>query len=273
MPKAIAGSWGSSTVTPKNNSKPVNFEPKGKTKFDIKEASDVCALPGGRMVIVGDTSDKIGVIDANGKMTKIQLPGLKGASQMEAVTYDPVKHHLIVSREESRELMIYEWDPAKSKAPELKRKVELKNLDGAKNKGVEGMAYLDGHSSPTGRPQILLAKEGNPKTLELVDDKGGGKSVKVELEEKVTKICKDFSAVTVDPKTGNLFISSDESSTVAQLKLVREKGKIVAKLIHSFPLRDGGKPLARVEGLTFDSKGDLRVLTENDGALHTYKRQ
>ena len=33
-------------------------------------------------------------------------------------------------------------------------------------------------------------------------------------------------------------------------RLVREKGKLVARLVNSFPLRDGNKPLARVEGLT-----------------------
>ena len=44
--------------------------------------------------------------------------------------------------------------------------------------------------------------------------------------------------------------------------------------MQSFPLRDDkGKSLDRVEGLSFNEKGDLFVLTENDGKLHQLKRK
>jgi hypothetical protein len=80
--------------------------------------------------------------------------------------------------------------------------------------------------------------------------------------------------VTIDPRTGNAFISSDESATVAQVKLVRDGEKIIGKLVQSFPLRDEkGKALERVEGLTFNDRGDLFVLTENDGKLRQLSRK
>lgn len=249
------------------------FEVAEKTKYPVKEASDVVALPGGKFLVVGDRADKVAIIDAEGKLTKLKLPGLpSGNSQLEGVAYDPVRHHLLVSREEKGEILRYEWDAGKDAAPKLEKTYKLK-LDGPSNKGVEGLAYLSGELSPTGRPQLLAAHEGSPRELLLLGDGGGGKPMKVELEDQVKSVCKDFSAVAVDPKTGNVFISSDESSTVAQIELKRQGDKIVGRLVQSFPLRDKkDKPLERIEGLTFNEKGDLFVLTENDGALHKLKR-
>jgi len=100
------------------------------------------------------------------------------------------------------------------------------------------------------------------------DDGGGGKPKPIKLEEQVKSVCKDFSAVTIDPKTGNVFVTSDESSTIAQIQLVKDKGELKGKLVQSFSVRDDkDKPLERIEGLTFNAKGDLFVLTEKDGDL------
>ena len=279
MSGRITGGWNIGAV--KNHGRSgvekgaAKFEVSEKTKYPVKEASDVVALPGGKFLIVGDAADKVAVIDANGKMTKLKLPGLpNGNSQLEGVAYDPVRHHLIVSREEKGEILRYEWDPEKNTPPKLEKTFELKKGDGPVNKGVEGLAYLSGDFSPTGSPQLIAAREGSPRELMLLGDGGGGKPIKIKLEDQVMDVCKDFSAVAVDPKTGNIFISSDESSTVAQIELKREGDKIVGRLVQSFPLRDGkDKPLERIEGLTFNEKGDLFVLTENDGALHKLKRK
>ncbi|MDP3504162.1 MAG: SdiA-regulated domain-containing protein [Myxococcales bacterium] len=250
------------------------FEVAEKTKYPVKEASDVVALPGGRFVIVGDRSDKMVVVDADGKVTKLKLPGLpNGYSQVEGVAYDPVRHHLIVSREEDAQLLRYEWNPDTKESPKLEKTFQLK-AEGPANKGIEGLAYLPGELSVTGRPQLLAANEGKPKSLMMFNDSGSGKPQKIHLESQVTSVCRDFSAVAVDPKTGNVFISSDESSTVAQIELKRQGDKVIGRLVQSFPLRDKkDKPLERIEGLTFNEKGDLFVLTENDGALHRLERK
>lgn len=251
------------------------FELAGTLKTGMPEASDVAALPGGRFIVVGDKKDSAVIVDAAGKRTKLELPGLKnGKSQLEGVTYDPVRKHLFVAREESGELLRYAWDAGKKNAlPVLEKRMAL-DLGGPRNKGVEGLAWVPGEVSPTGMPQLLLAKEGKPRELLLLSDSGKGKLLPVKLEKEVLAVCRDFSAVTVDPKTGNLFISSDESAAVAQVRLVRDGDKVRAKLVQSFPLRDEkGKPLERVEGLSFNERGDLFVLTENNGKLHQLKRR
>jgi len=251
------------------------FELAGTLKTGMAEASDVAALPGGRFVVVGDKNDSVVIVGSDGKRTSLDLPGLKnGKSQLEGVAYDPVRHHLFVSREESRELLRYEWNPDKKTPPVLEKRFDLDDVNGPTNKGVEGLAYVPGDVSPTGQPQLLLAKEGKPRELSLIGDGGKGKPLNVKLEREVLAVCRDFSAATVDPRTGHLFLSSDESATVAQIKLVRDGDKILGKLVQSFPLRDEkGKSLDRVEGLSFNDKGDLFVLTENNGKLHQLNRK
>lgn len=251
------------------------FELSGALKTKMPEASDVTALPGGRFLVVGDKKDAAYIVDSEGSRKKLELPGLKaGNSQLEAVAYDPVKKNLFVVREEKGEVLRYEWDAMKKNdTPVLEKRIELKNK-GPTNKGVEGAAYLPGDVSPTGEPQLLLTKEGKPRELLVVADDGKGKPLPVKLEREVLAVCRDFSAVAVDPKTGNVFVSSDESATVAQVKLVRDGDKLIGKLVQSFPLRDEkGKSLDRVEGLTFNPKGDLFVLTENDGVLRQLSRK
>jgi uncharacterized protein YjiK len=250
------------------------FVSKGTLKTKMPEASDVVALTGGRFLVVGDRKDAVVVVSPDGARTALKLPGLpNGRSELEGVAYDPVRHHLFVMREEKGQLLRYEWNAEKDRAPVLEKTFELEGVRGPANKGIEGLAWLSGDVSPTGAPQLLLAKEGKPRELALLGDGGKGKPRPITLEREVYSVCRDFSAVAVDPRTGHLFVSSDESSMVAQVRLARDGDQVVGRLVQSFPLRDGqGKALERVEGLAFDARGDLFVLTENDGRLHHLAR-
>ena len=70
MPGPIAGGRSVNTVSGGGGSRnvgPAKFNAAGSVKCDMKEASDVVALPDGRLLVVGDTSDKIGLVDKNGK--------------------------------------------------------------------------------------------------------------------------------------------------------------------------------------------------------------
>jgi uncharacterized protein YjiK len=242
-------------------------------KTDVKEASDVTALPNGKFVVVGDKSDSIAIIDADGRSVKVKLDGLKdGKSGLEAVTFSPRRNELFVASEEKNKVLRYKFDPDKGTA-KLEKEFEF-HLGGSKNKGIEGMAWLSGDVSPTGRPQLLIAKEGDPKTLALVEEDGSGKPKLIDLDGALKDVAKDFSAVAVDPVTGNLFVSSDEASLVAEVKLKGKGGKLHAELVQSLPLRDKhDDPLERVEGIAFDSKGNLHVLLENESKLLKLERK
>jgi uncharacterized protein YjiK len=258
----------------KKDAGPAEFKLGGSTKVGVKEASDVVALPGGKFLVVGDRSDSAAIVDDEGKSSRLKLDGVKShQSGLEGVAYDPSRNHLFVMSEETGKLLRYEWNPSKNDSPKLEKEFEI-DLGGSKNKGVEGLAYLPGDNSPTGKPQLLLVKEGDPKTLAMVDDGGGGKAKEIDLEKQIKDVCKDFSAVAVDPKSGHVFISSDEAGLVAEIKLVKKGDQVKAELVQSFPLRDDkGKSLDRVEGLTFDEKGNLFVLLENERELVKLSRK
>jgi len=246
---------------------PARFHPASFTKVEVKEASDVCALPGGAFLVVGDRSDSAGLLRPDGSQVRVKLEGLKNhKSGLEGVAYDPLKKRLFVSSEEKRELLRYAFNPATGQAT-LEKRFHL-DMGGKANKGVEGLCWLPGSASPTGTPQLLLAKEGKPRTLALLDDSGKGKPTALLLDSAIKQACADFSAVSVDPVSGHLFIASDASSLVAEVALERSGGAIRARLVQSLPLRDDrGNPLSRVEGLAFDAAGNLHVLQENDRRL------
>ncbi len=276
MPRVAGWSPVSSPRKPAPLTAVARFEYQGSVKTGVPEASDVVALPGGRFAVVSDTKAALTLVDANGKAVKLALPGLKnGSSQLEGVAYDPVKKRLFVSREEKGELLRYDWDATKKGAvPVLDQRIELSGLTGPANKGIEGLAYIPGELSPTGQPQLLLAKEGKPRELLLARESGKGDLLPIKLDKEALAVCRDFSAATIDPKTGHLFVSSDESASVAQIKLSRDGNKVIGRLVQSLPLRDEkGKPIARVEGLAFNERGDLFVLSENTGRLHQLARR
>lgn len=240
--------------------------------LDLKEPSDVVALPGGAFLVVGDRSDRALLLRPDGSSAKVKLPGLKdGKSGLEAVAYDPRKKQLLVVSEESGRLLRYDLDAKKGTARLLAE--EKTGISGKDNKGVEGMAFLPGEASPTGRPQLLLAKEGKPRSLALMAPDGSGKATRVEVDQALLDACADFSGLAVDPVTGHLFVASQESAVVAEVRLVRRKDKVVAELVQALPLRDQkGRSLPRVEGLAFDVRGDLHVLLEDARTLVRFAR-
>lgn len=261
----------------KADGKPARFHTSSSPiNTSVSEASDVVALPGGLLGIVSDTKKKLYVVDERGREQVLDLEKLKGKdSQLEGVAYDPEKEHLFVSREEDRAIVRYDWDPDKGEPKyDTKLEIDLGSTKGEQNKGIEGLAYLSDRASPTGRPQLLAAKEGKPRELLMFDASGKGEPLEVDLDKAVKDVLKDFSGMAVDPKSGHLFLSSDASSVVAQVRLVRDGKKVRGKLVQAIPIEnEKKKPLGRIEGLAFNKKGDLYVLTENDGVLHELKRK
>lgn len=249
------------------------FRPLSTITVDVKEPSDVVALPGGGFLVVGDLSDNLLVIARDGSSTKLDLKGVNaGASGLEALAFDPVAKRLFVSEEEKRTLRRYRFDPAGPGVPELEEKIRL-DLGGDPNKGVEGLCYLPAAHSPTGRAQLVIAKEGEPRMMALLPDTGTGEPQLIPLPKGLKKGCDDFAALAIDPLTGHLFVASEESSSVAEIALSASGGAVGATLVAITPLLDGdGRPFLRVEGITFDDAGDLYVLLEDRRELHRLAR-
>jgi len=269
-----------------------------KPRYEIQgivEASDMLALPGGRFGAVSDTQDKFYIFNDEGKVKHtIDFPRLQnGSSQLEAVAYDPVKNKLSVIREEAREMLIYDFDASNPEDIESRpNRISLPPFGGDRsrtNKGVEGMAFLPGDLSITGRPQLIIANEAVPRKLFFLETNGDAKGeevkidgkkvrlpVEIDVEVEARKYCRDFSGVAVDPKTGDIFVSSDESHSVVQLRLKKDKDKkhtYRAEYVAHFELnKSNGDALKRIEGLAFDADGNLRLLSENNSKVYELKR-
>jgi uncharacterized protein YjiK len=275
MPNRIgagAVAWGS----PRSSQAvgPAKFGAPEKAKLDIVGASDITALPGGKFAVVADRRDVLYLTDGNTVTDKLHLPGVKdGSSMMEGVAFDPENNHLYITREEKHELVRFEWNPGGGSKPSYDKKFELSH-GGPLNKGFEGLTFMPSNVSPTGQSMVVLAKEASPREILFRGSNGGGNDLKLDLDDDAKKKCKDFSAVAVDPKTGDLFVSSQESSNVLQIKLTRDGDKIRGKIVQEISLvGKHGKPLDRVEGLTFDAKGNMLALSETAGDLYTYPRK
>lgn len=90
---------------------------------------------------------------------------------------------------------------------------------------------------------------------------------------RIAEACHDFSGLAVDPKSGHVFLCSDESATVAEIVITRgraPRGELVAVTELRSPK---GAWLECVEGLAFDDRGDLFVLLENDRELWRFARK
>lgn len=259
-----------SALASRRSTGPAQFRPTTRLPVPVKEPSDVVALPGGAMLVVSDLSDKIALVRPDGSHLKVKLEGVKdGKSGLEAAAYDPRTRSLFVVSEEKGQLLRFKLDLEKGKA-KLEEKIPLL-ADG--NKGVEGLTFLPGDRSPTGRPQLVVAKEGKPRALFLLDADGSGKLHPIKLDPALEKACKDFAALAVDPLSGHLFVGSQESATAAEVTLVRGRHGLEARLLSRTALTDAkGKPLERCEGLTFDAFGNLHALLEDGRELCRYQR-
>lgn len=240
------------------------FKAFEQIKVELEEPSDLFVMPNGALCVVSDTAAKVEAHFPSGAVETFKLEGLpRKASGLEASCYDPNKGRLFVVSEENDELLRYDLKPSRPLRASLDKTRELKTR-GDKNKGIEGIAYLPKTLSPTGEAQLVVAKEGDPRELFLLDDSGKGPRIAIKLDKNIKDHATDFSAVTVHPKTGHLFVVSDETSHVVELELVRRNGELQARLVGAAELCDHkGDPLERLEGIAFDVSGALCVVQEN----------
>lgn len=249
------------------------LSPVRRVATGVAEASDVVALPDGRFLVVSDRSATARIVSFDGRAAAVRLPRIPdGESQLEGVGYAPPSRRLVVVREEESEAWRYTWRADAVGDPRPDGVVAL-SISGPRNKRLEGIAYVGPEWSPSGAPQWVLVKEGQPKALWLASERLEDRTA-VALPDSLAHALEDFSAVAVDPLTGHIVIASQESAACARLRIQRRGSSYEAVLLKVLTLTDErGAPLVRVEGITFDAQGRLYALTENEGALREMREE
>ena len=140
---------------------------------------------------------------------------------------------------------------------------KLKRIGKKANKGWEG---LDIRLTRDGTPEIVACHEGKPRRIGLFDAHSFEVLAVLKLPAEAKADLSDLSDLAVDPDNGHLWVVSDESRTLVELRL--EDRTLTWLGTMSLDVGKAEKP----EGLAFDPEGRLWLCTDGDPHLRRYRR-
>jgi uncharacterized protein YjiK len=232
-----------------------------------REASGVAVHPSGILLVVDDEAG----IFAHSRGKGAEEAPIAEISGCEGVALDEAGTTLYVVSEDSRKVTAF---AVRAKAGSItlgepKKRGALPKLGSKSNKGWEGLAVRPGRFEKDKRPRLVAVHEGKPRQVGIfpLDDFDDGEIL--DLPGEVDGALDDLSDVAVHPKSGHIFLLSDESSALAEVEVMTSrKGRALATVrIERLPIEGGLKP----EGICFDATGDLWLVSEEDRMLRRLK--
>lgn len=260
----------------------------GRTyRIDVKEPSGLAFLSGelGFITVDDDSSALIRLLvpaDPDGEVRAEAIDVgehrhlLRG---LEGVAFDPGAGTLLVISEDSRTLSELKLEVGRNKlklGDPVKRKT-LEKMGDDKAHGWEGIVLLPARLTPDRHTRLLAVHERDPRGIAVLDRATLAMESFVPLPKDIARAADDLSDLTVDPRSGHLFLLSDESAAV--LETVFEgapAGDGGAAGVVTWSLRLTGrtelpdperKHRLQPEGLAFDDAGDLWVVSEGDRSI------
>jgi uncharacterized protein YjiK len=214
-------------------------------------ASGIAHLPTGEVLFV---HDKKGVYLARAGKKPKRLAKRKG---LEGIATDSAGHQVYVVSEGDRSVLRYDVERSAEGEISLRRAGEAKRLPrlkGEKNCGWEGLAF---RTSDGGPAQLVCVHEGRPRRIGAYTLPDLAEVWTAALPKDAKRHLPDVADVTVDGRTGHLFLVSDRARTVVELALAPKADGCELVPVSSFRL--GLKRSRKPEGLSFDSTGRLWV--------------
>lgn len=235
----------------------------------VKSPSGICHLPTGETLVVDDDKG-ISLVKKDGEAVKL----VKDAKDVEGICSDDKGKYVYAVQEGSRKVVRYEVQRKGSGDVELKESGETRRLPKLKevdNKGWEGLSFLSKEQAGGKHDHLVAVHEGSPRRIGIFKLPDLDDGVTLRLPGKAKDLLPDLADVTIDPKTGHLFVVSDQSQMVVEL-VIKKGGKaapgalletIELDVLSSFelPVKRKSKP----EGLAFDDKGRLWVSLDGNG--------
>lgn len=235
----------------------------------VRSPSGICHLPSGETLVVDDDKG-IALVKKDGEAIKL----VKDAKDVEGICSDDKGKYVYAVQEGSRKVVRYEverkgnGEVGLKESGETRRLPKLKEVD---NKGWEGLSFLSKEQAGGKHDHLVAVHEGSPRRIGIFKLPDLDDGVTLRLPGKAKDLLPDLADVTVDPKTGHLFVVSDESQHVVELA-IKKGGKAAPgalletmelEVVSSFelPVKRKSKP----EGLAFDDKGRLWVSLDGNG--------
>jgi uncharacterized protein YjiK len=193
---------------------------------------------------------------------------------LEGIAYDADAHALLVISEDTRvvsELAVALGRTTLTLGDPIKRKT-LDEIGQDKRSGWEGIALLPAKLSPDRKARLLAINERQPRGIGVFDRGSFELQAFITLPDDLAEQARDLSDIAVDARSGHIFLLSDESQAVLEVALAAAPGagapgwSISAVARTSLP-DSRTKRRLQPEGLAFDDRGDLWVVSEGDRTL------
>ncbi len=156
------------------------------------------------------------------------------------------------------------------KLGEAERLGRLPTLGDTHNKGWEGLDILPARFSADGKQHLVAIHEGEPRQIGIFALPDLTTAHLLKLPNEVKEHLADLSDIAICPKTGHLFLLSDESRTIAELAIQSRHRSAPGALLEQVELEYLGHTTldlpkhAKPEGLSFDGEDTLWMVSDGD---------
>lgn len=234
-----------------------------RRKLKVPGASGIVVLGPGRLAIVHD--DK-GIYEVSAKESErvIKAKAHPDFEDLEGICPAPEEGSLLVLSEAAGAVTQVFLGPEGSLDPEREPRAlgRLERIGETKNKGWEGLDLLPAALSPDGAPRILAVHERDPRRLGVFRWPSLELEALLELPAPVEGEADDLADIAVHPRSGHVFVASDESRTLLELRLQSGPWALEALAVHHLELKKGEKAEALAfegETLWFATDGKARL--------------
>lgn len=224
-------------------------------RLGVAEASAVAALDDDTFLVV---SDELGLCLCRPGRDPVRVPTLERLEDLEGVCMHADRSAVYALAE--RGGIVWRFPFAAGTLGAGEQLGALPHIGHGKNQGWEGIDHVA--AGVLGEADTLVAvHQTGPRRIGLFDRQTLAPRALLKLPKQAKRVLDDLNDVTVDPATHHLFVLSGKAGWIAELQLV--EGEL--DLVCTYPVDTAKRDVP--EGITFDRRGRLWVVTDGKGML------
>lgn len=263
---------------------PARIRLLSKQRLEVREASGIVILGRGRFAVVDDERG-LYQVDDEGTQRVLSARTHRVLRDLEGACEAPGGDSLLVLAESSGRIVRVTLDSSGNVDGEALPEVlgTFPDIGRKRNKGWEGLDFLPGSCCPDGADRLVAVHEGSPRRIACFSLPALEPELLLRVPEEVEDLAQDLSDLAFDPSSGHLFVLSDESATLLELRLVASStetprgapepveartglshGALEPLAVHALPVHRKEK----AEGLDFAPDGTLWLATDGRSRLY-----